>query len=160
MWWPFGGKKSDTRMVPAPTVTLTDDEHRECEAYLKSAVPQTEAGAWYMPADAAEVFKRGLIAVCMMGRAQRFAMLRQFTEACEAASKACCIDPQCTHFYEFGRILEAAGKEVDAKMAFAEFLRRYQADQQYDASDNPDRAAKIRSAVEPMVSYARNKVGV
>src|SRR5579862_9661718 len=102
MWWPFGRKKSKSRMVPAQTVTFSDDEHRECETYLKSVIPQTEGGAWYMPADAAEVFKRSLVAVCMMGRAERFAMLRQFTEACQAASKACAIDPQCTHFYGFG----------------------------------------------------------
>ena len=159
MWWPFGGKKSEPRMVLS-TVTLTDDEHRECEAYLKSIIPQTEGGAWYMPAEAAEVLKRGMVAVCMMGRAERFATMRQFTEACEAASKACCIDPQCTNFYKFGRILEAAGKEADAKTAFAEFLRRYVMEQ-YDASKtNPDRVAKIHSALEPMVDYAKSKLGV
>src|SRR6516164_7698625 len=72
MWWPFGGKKSEPRMVLS-SFSLTDDEHRECEAYLKSIIPQTEGGAWYMPAEAAEVLKRGMVAVCMMGRAERFA---------------------------------------------------------------------------------------
>lgn len=158
MWWPFG-RKSEQPMVPFPTVTLTDDEHRECQAYLKSVIPQSEEGAWYMPNEVADVFVRGLVAVCMMGRAQRFALLRRFAEACEAASKACCIDPQCAHCYEFARILEAAGKEAEARTMFAEFLRRYDADQQNDADENSDRAAQDRSALEPMVSYARSKTG-
>jgi hypothetical protein len=69
MRWPFGRK---TRKLPADSmtaVTLTEDELRECEAYLRSAIPQSEEGAWYMPAEAADSFKRSLVAVCMMGRA-------------------------------------------------------------------------------------------
>ena len=160
MWWPFGRKRTEKPMARVPTVTLTDEEQRECDAYLKSAIPQTKDGAWYMPVEVADAFKRGLVAVCMMGRAQRFAMLRRFDEACEAASKACCIDPQCIHCYDFARILELAGKDAEARMMFAEFLRRYDADQQSDVNENPDRATKIRSALAQMVSDAKSKTGM
>jgi hypothetical protein len=128
MWWPFGRENREPTMVLASTVTLTDEEHRECEAFLKSVIPQSEDSACYMPAELADIFKRAMAATCMMGRAHRFATLHRFHEACEAASKACCIDPQCTHFYEFGRILESAGKAAEARKMFSEFLRRYEVD--------------------------------
>ena len=159
MKWPFERKNREAPMVPFPSVALTDEEHRECQEYLRSVIPQSDEGAWYMPKEAADIFERSMIAQCMMGRAERFAILRQFAEACQAAAKACCIDPQCTHYYEFGRILEAAGKDVEARSMFVEFLRRYDADQQNDANKNPDRAAEIRSALAPMVSYAMSKTG-
>src|SRR5437660_10877795 len=74
MWWPFGRKNSASRMVPAPTVTLTDDEHQECEAYLKSVIRQSDQGAWFMPTESGKVFRRGSVAGCMIGLAPRFAL--------------------------------------------------------------------------------------
>ncbi len=160
MKWPFGRRNREERMVRVPTVTLTDDEHRECQAYLRSVIPQSDEGAWYMPKEVADLFERSMIASCMMGRAGRFAMAKRFAEACQAAAKACSIDPSCTNCYEFARILEAAGNEAEARMMFAEFLRRYEADQQSQKDRNPDLAAKIESDLAMLVSYARTKTGM
>jgi hypothetical protein len=43
---------------------------------------------------------------------------------------------------------------------YAEFLQRYDADQQHDANEDPQRAAEIRSALEPMVAYAKRKTDI
>jgi hypothetical protein len=63
------------------------------------------------------------------------------------------------HCYEFARILEAAGEEGQAKMMLAEFLRRYDLEQRCDVSTNPRQAAEIKSALAPMVAYAKAKLG-
>ena len=155
MKWPFGKKEREPRMVLLSTVTLTEDEQEECQRFLRSVIPKSEEADWYMPKEAAEVFQRGLIATCMMGHAERFAILRQYAQACETASKACCIDPRCTHFFSFTRILEQAGKAADARAMFAEGLRRYEADQK---AFSPDVAAKLRTDLHEIVAYARSKV--
>jgi hypothetical protein len=156
--WPFGRKK-EKRMVLLPTVTLTDEEHRECQAYLTSVIPQTDEGAWYMPAELIEPFKRNLTAVCMMGRAKRFAILRQQAEACQAAAKACSIYPMYLHFYDYACILESLGNDTDAKMMFAEFLRRHDAGPQNEVEQSFDKLTRRHRDVPTMVRDARNKVG-
>jgi hypothetical protein len=64
-----------------PTVTLTDDEQRECQAYLRLVLPGSDKGSWVAPKAVADMARRSLIAVCMLGRANRFATLRRFSEA-------------------------------------------------------------------------------
>lgn len=155
MIWPFRKKPPEPGFQLLPSVTLTEEEQQECEAFLRSVIPQSDEGDWCMPREAAEVFQRGMVAACMMGRAERFAILRQYAQACEAASKACCIDPQCTHFFKFARILESAGKGPDAREMFAEGLRRYEADQ---SASSPDVAVRIQTDLEQIVTYARSKV--
>jgi|ERR1700730_10581936 len=159
MWWPFGRKNKDSPMRRVPTVTLTEEERRECEAHLKSVIPQSDKGAWFMPNEVADLFERNMIASCLMGRAHRFAILKRFDEACQAAAKACCIDPRCTNSYEFARILEASGKDKEAKMMFGEFLRQYEAEQQEKIVRNAKLAAEIESNLTMLVSYAKSKTG-
>jgi hypothetical protein len=160
MRWPFGRKKKDSPTVPLPTVALTDDEHRECQAYLRSAIPQSDQGAWAGPAEVVELYKRSLVADCLMGRARRFAAQQRLVEAFEAATKACCIDPQSLRHYDFGRILDAAGKVAEARTLFAEFLRRDDLEQTLDSGEDPERGARIRIALAQSVAYAKSKTGV
>ncbi len=87
-------------------------------------------------------FKRSIVALCMMGRAERFLLLagcgllgfrrapegpidpQSVEKACQAAAKACGVFPLSIYFYDFGCVLQRVGKEAEAKQMFAEFLRR------------------------------------
>ena len=115
-------------MAPLPTVTLTADEQSECQRLWRSTFPKAD-GAWYLRPDIVEPFNRAMIALCMMGRADRFAILSRPADACEAAAKACAIYPLSAYFFDLACLLENAGREADAKTMFDEFLRRHQANQ-------------------------------
>lgn len=96
---------------------------------LQSLNLKTEEGEWVLRKDIADSFYRSIAANCLMGRADRFLILcdsnPEYKElACQAAAKACAIFPVSIYFYDFGRILEQVGKQDEAMLAFAEFLRR------------------------------------
>jgi hypothetical protein len=135
----FGGKE---KMVPIDTVVLTDEEQQECEAMLRS-LTQVEGGGYYaMRKDLIDSFKRSIVALCMMGRAERFMIMAgcgsltipltagpsyqaEYGEkAAQAAAKACGVFPLSIYFYDFGCVLHQVGKPEEANQMFREFLRR------------------------------------
>jgi hypothetical protein len=121
MAWPFTRKE---KMVPIGPVELTDDEMQESQAMLRS-LTQAEGGEYVIREDLADSFKRSIIAMCLMSRADRFIALSQTEAACQSAAKACAVFPVSICFYDFGCILMKAGKAGDARQMFQEFLRRY-----------------------------------
>ena len=125
MWLPFRRNRNAPKMVRLPSVTRTDEEGAECERCFRQVFPNEENGdAWYASKDVAEVLTQSLFAQCLTHCAKRFSIMRRFPEACEAASKACCIDAQSTNFYTFATILEEADKDSNARTMFP---RRHQA---------------------------------
>ena len=125
MPWPFSRKK---KMIPIGPVELTDDEMQECQAMIRS-LTQAEGGQYVMREDVADSFKRSIIAMCLMGRAERFLALSKNEAACQSAAKACAVFPVSIYFYDFGCILKGAGKGADARLMFQEFLRRHRNEQ-------------------------------
>jgi hypothetical protein len=126
MRWPLGG---EGEMVPFGPVILTEDENRECQAMLDS-LGHAEGGRYAIRGNLADSFRRSIIALCMMGRAERFLALSGSQpeckdEACQAAAKACAVFPLSIYFYDFGCILQRVGKPVEARLMFTEFLRRH-----------------------------------
>jgi hypothetical protein len=124
-WWPFGSK---AKMASIDPVVLTEEEQNECQAMLRS-LTKAEGGEYVMREDLIPSFKRSIIALCMMGRAERFLILANSQpeykeEACRAAAKACAVFPLSIYFYDFGCVLDEVGKTSEAKQMFAEFLRR------------------------------------
>jgi hypothetical protein len=116
-------------MVPIGSVELTEDEQRECRSMLH-LLTQTEGGEYVIREDLVDSFNRSIVALCLMGRAERFLILSSSQpsgseEACKAAAKACAIFPLSIYFYDFGCVLQRVGKRDEAKQMFAEFLRRY-----------------------------------
>lgn len=61
-------------MVPLSPVVLTDEEQQECQAMLQSFT-DVEGGYYAIREELAESFKRSIIALCMMGRAERFLIM-------------------------------------------------------------------------------------
>jgi len=125
MKWPFGGKK---KMVPIDPVVLTDEEQQECQAMLHS-LTQAEGGVVHIREELADSFHRSIIALCMMGRAERFLILSnskpEYGErACQAAAKASAVFPLSIYFYDFACTLQKVGKSEEARLMFTEFLRR------------------------------------
>lgn len=126
MKWPFSRKPKRQLISP---VVLTEEEQRECNAVLQSIEHKNKEGEWVVRKDIAESFERNMVAVCLMGRAERFAMLSKANpeykeQACQAAAKACAVFPFSVYMYDFGCILEDVGRPEEAREAFAEFLRR------------------------------------
>ncbi len=124
-WWPFGSK---AKMASVDPVDLTEEEQNECQAMLRS-LTKAEGGEYVMREDLIASFKRSIIAVCMMGRAERFLILANSQpqyreEACRAAAKACAVFPLSIYLYDFGCVLDKAGRPSEAKQMFTEFLRR------------------------------------
>jgi hypothetical protein len=134
MPWPFS-KKSTTaplEMVRLPDVALTCDEQRECQEFMALILPPSNEGHLYVRPDLADAFKRNLLAMAMMGRAERFAILARESpefrsKACEAAAKASAIYPLSIYVFDFARILDDCGEREQARTMFAEFLRRHAA---------------------------------
>ena len=125
-------------------VTLTDDEIEECEAFIRSLVRDSD-GEWVVKKEYADLTQRGMIALCLMSRAERFLGQAggsaihivhhkpyyspglQLDEdladrACVSAAKACAILPLPIYSYDFGCILYQVGKFDEARIAFAAFL--------------------------------------
>jgi hypothetical protein len=155
MKWPFGGKQKIASIAP---VVLTDEEQQECQAMLVSLL-QAEDGSYVMREELIDSFKRSIVALCMMGRAERFVILansdQQYRErACEAAAKACSAFPLSIYFYDFGCILKRPGKLGEAKKMFAEFLRR----QATEALDPIMRSVLNQRDVERAVEHAKQEV--
>jgi hypothetical protein len=139
MQWPFRRKE---KMVPIGPVVLTNEERQECQTMLRS-LTQVEEGAYYMREDLADSFRRSIVALCMIGRAERFLIQagcgplnvrlpvgtlchpEYGAKACEAAAKACGVFPLSIYFYDFGCVLQQVGKTEEAKQMFTEFLRRH-----------------------------------
>lgn len=135
MRWPFG-RKNEESLVPLQAVELTDEEYQECQAFVSAILSSPSPGAqgtWVMKEELIEPFKRSLVALCMMGRAEKFAILAESmpseygAKAREAATKACSIYALSAYFYDFACILERLGDDEGARVMFAEFLRRHDA---------------------------------
>jgi hypothetical protein len=132
---------SEQNMAPIAPVVLTDEEQQECQAMLHELI-QVGGGYYAIREELLDPFKRSIVALCMMGRAERFLMLAgcgllgsrlspedpadpEYAEkACQAAAKACGVFPLSMYFYDYGCILQQVGKTAEAKQMFAEFLRR------------------------------------
>src|ERR1039458_5723403 len=102
-WWPFRNK---AKMASIDSVVLTEEEQKECQAMLRS-LTKAEGGKYVMRKDLIPSFKSSIIALCMMGRAERFLILANSQpaykeEACRAAAKACGVFPLSIYFYDFG----------------------------------------------------------
>jgi hypothetical protein len=78
-----------------------------------------------MPAELVEPFQRSMTAYFLIERANRFLILRQPAEACKVAMKAWVIYPLSVYVYDCACVLESAGNPAEAKLMFAEFLRRH-----------------------------------
>jgi hypothetical protein len=134
---------------------LTEEEHQECQAFLTSVIPQRKEGSWYMPEELIEPFKRSMVAFCMIQRANRFAIVKQAREACQAASKACVIYPLSVYFYDFACVLETLGQDSDSRTLFGEFIRRHECEPQ----NKVDEIVLGQRDLSSMVDYARSKTG-
>jgi hypothetical protein len=155
-WWPFRNEK----MVPLAPVELTEDERQECETYIRS-VTKAEGGHYAVRKDVADSFQRSLIAVCLLGRAERFLVSadshpESVEGACRAGAKACATYPLSINFYDFACILERLQKQEEAREIFKEFLRRR------DLEVSPDPVQQImlnERDVASAVRYARQQIG-
>jgi hypothetical protein len=141
-----------TDEIRLPEVVLTDEEHQECQEFVRSIV-KSDDGEWAVKEEFADAMLRSMIAVCLMGRAERLlaeaggdqisSMLHiphfgdgslesnRVEQACITAAKACAIFPLSIHFYDFGCLLLQVGKLGEAKVAFAQFL----SSTEFDTSD-------------------------
>jgi len=131
-----------TQLVP---VVLTDEEQEECEQTIRE-LTQSDEGRCVVKKEIAESFQRGMIAHCLMSRAERFLIAAGGSavhitfhvpyyspehrldddlgeRACVSAAKACAIYPLPIYFFDFGCILYQIGKMEEAKVAFSTFLR-------------------------------------
>src|ERR1035437_1170092 len=129
------------KMVPIDPVVLTEEEQQECQAMLRS-LTKVEGGYYGMRKELIDSFKRSIVALCMMGRAERFLIMAgcgslsvslsagegyrpEYGEkACQAAAKACGVFPLSIYFFDFGCVLQQVGKSEEAIQMFREFLRR------------------------------------
>ena len=136
---PFGG---EGKMVPFEPVVLTDGERQECQTMLHT-LTQVEGGYYAIREELADSFKRSIVALCMMGRAERFLIAAggglltgapptpgqryraEYGErACQAAAKACGVFPLSIYFYDFACVLRQVGRPEEANQMLGEFLRR------------------------------------
>lgn len=131
-------------MNSIPPVVLTDDEQEDCQRTIRE-LTKADDGEWVVKKEHAESFQRGIIAHCLMSRAERFLGLaggsavhitfhlpyyspglsldNELAEkACVSAAKACAIYPLPIYFFDFGCILYQIGKMDEAKIAFSNFL--------------------------------------
>ena len=135
---------------------------------LRSLI-EVEGGQSWMKEELIDSFKRSVVALCMMGRAERFLIMAgcgslsmpmsfrhppkpEYAEkACEAAAKACGVFPLSIYFYDFGRVLRQVGKSEDARLAFREFLRRVETE-----TLDPIMTATLKQRdLDEAVQYAR-----
>jgi hypothetical protein len=155
-WWPFGKEK----MARLPIVELTEDERQECETFIRS-VTHTEGGEYAVRNEVADSFQRSLVALCLIGRAERFSLLAdsrpEFAEeACRAGAKACAVYPLSIYAYDFACVLERLQKRDEAKVMFKEFLRR----RDLEVSPDPVQQAVLNQRdIASAVHYARQQVG-
>ncbi len=129
-------------------VVLSDEEADECQQMIRM-ITEEEDGEWVVKKEFAEEFQRGIIAFCLMGRADRFlseaggsavhitfhipyyspdATVQEdlAEKACISAAKACAIYPIPIYFYDFGCILYQLGKNEDAIAAFQQFISHHE----------------------------------
>ena len=119
---------------------------------LGAILPKEDGGSWFIKDEYLDSFRDSIVALCMMGRAERFLsmagcgslsvpLLSPWTKttqtatqlsatelknrACEAAAKACAAFPLSIYFFDFGCVLQQVGKSKEARLLFAEFLRRH-----------------------------------
>ena len=60
-------------MVPLAPVVLTDEEMQECADMLRAILPKkNDSGSWFIKEGLLGSFKDSIVALCMMGRAERF----------------------------------------------------------------------------------------
>jgi len=143
-------------MVPLAPVVLTDEEMQECADMLRAILPKkNDSGSWFIKEGLLGSFKDSIVALCMMGRAERFLDLagcgslsvpllspwirededyrlsqaEYKNKACEAAAKACAVFPLSIYFFDFACVLQQVGKPEEARLLFAEFLRRHGTEQ-------------------------------
>ncbi|HYB61240.1 MAG TPA: hypothetical protein VEH50_07155 [Methylomirabilota bacterium] len=126
---------------------LTDEEADECQRFMNS-VTEIDSGSYFVRPDLADTMRRLFTLICLMGRADRFMILAGFlpltmgvgsgdpsrpdyeenvARAIETAAKACAIYPLSISLYDFACILRGVGYYEEAKVTFAEFVRRYDA---------------------------------
>ena len=155
MRWPFR-KREETRPVVG-AVALTDDEQEECQA-LWQTLTRADGGYYAMPEDLIDPFKRSIIALCLMGRAERFLILspdqQSCGQACEAAAKACAIFPLSIYFYDFAVVLKRSGRVDESKAMFGECLRLSQTEK-----IGPVEQITLRQRdVEALLQHARREL--
>ena len=129
--------------IRIPDVILTDEEHQECQEFIRS-IFESDDGEWVVKEDFADAMQRSMIAACLMGRAERLLAdaggdqtsslfhiphfgdgsleSNRAEQACITAAKACAIFPLSIHYYDFGCLLLQVGKLSEAKVAFRQFL--------------------------------------
>jgi hypothetical protein len=135
--------------IQLPDVVLTDDEHQECQEFVRSIV-KSDDGEWVVKEEFADALLRSMIGACLMGRAERLLAeaggdqisstfhIPHFGDgsldsdkaerACITAAKACAIFPLSINFYDFGCVLLQVGKINEAKAAFSQFLSSAESD--------------------------------
>ena len=134
MIWPFNRRRSTgpPPMALLPDLVLTEDELKECQDHWRAHFAASAEGQWVVKEVLKESFQRNVIATCLIGRAERFAILANgqpeySVKACEAGAKACVAYPLSAYFYDFATILEQFGRQQEARALFAEFLRKPEA---------------------------------
>ncbi len=146
-------------MVLLPDVTLTDEEQKEFQDHWRALFPPSTEGHWYMKQEHIEPFQRSQIAFCLIGRAERFALLANSrsdyrAKACEAAAKACAVYPLSAYLYDFATILQQFGRTEEARTLFSEFLRRPEAGPVREV----DEVILRNRDIEQMIARARDAV--
>jgi hypothetical protein len=130
-WWRFISQAVGT----LPAVELTDDEQQDCEAFIRSLTQSEDDGYYVIRKDLEDSFKRSIVALCLMTRAERFAVMSRpesAEEACMAAAKACAVYPLSIYFYDFACLLEGLQRQGEAKAMFEVFLRRRELERSLD----------------------------
>jgi|ERR1700693_3078687 len=160
MKWPFSRKDTAQEFIPFHPVVLSEEEQNECQRFWDS-VTKVEGGSYCMKEDVADAFQRSMVAMCLMGRAERFLARWESDhdgesreQACTTAAKACAIYPLSLNFFDFGCLLQGVGKNEEAKIVFTEFLRR----QGTGPSSDMDRFAMKHRDIEAAVKYATEQV--
>lgn len=125
-------KAGNPPMTRLPDVQLTEEELGEFKDQWRALFPPTADGAWAMREDLIEPFKLNMMAMCLIGRAERFALLARTdsqyrARAYEAGAKACALYPLSAYFYDFAAILEQFGSMDEARTLYAQFLRQPEA---------------------------------
>lgn len=131
-------------MTEIPTVILTDDEHAECQEFIR-LMTRSDEGDLVVKTEHAESFQRGLIALCLMGRAEKLFQSAGGSsihvtlhipyyspelkidqdlaeQAFVTASKACALFLLPIHFFDFGCMLYQIGDTNKARTMFKAFL--------------------------------------
>ena len=161
MRWPFGNKSSRSpSVVRSPDVVLTADEEQECQRFITS-VTKSDEGELYVRPDVADAFMRNLMAMAMMGRAERFAVLARSDPdycpmVCEAAAKATALYPMAVYLYDFATFLEEFGAPGEARTMYRAFLERHEAGPIGPIDDSIIRQRDL----DAMVAHAREVLRV